>query len=206
MSKNHPLFPISLTTKWQTVCESELSTSLLSWLLESGSLTAKLKAHCRHFRVAVLGQKVEPCHPKEANEAILAGEPVLVREVLLYCDEKPQVFARSLLPLSMLTGEEQRLAHLGEEPLGQVIFNDPSLVRKHIEVSSFNEQSPVVQLCQTLKLPRQQVLWGRRSLFYLHNKPLLVAEVFLPNAFAYAGGIEAESIEAIMMPQQDLAQ
>jgi chorismate--pyruvate lyase len=28
-------------------------------------------------------------------------------------------------------------------------------------------------------------LWGRRSVFIVENKPLMVAEVFLPQAFAY---------------------
>jgi len=34
-------------------------------------------------------------------------------------------------------------------------------------------------------LPSQTELWGRRSTFMLHGKPLMVAEIFLPNAFAY---------------------
>jgi len=40
-------------------------------------------------------------------------------------------------------------------------------------------------LAQQLGLTEQNELWGRRSTFMLHNKALMVAEIFLPNAFAY---------------------
>jgi chorismate--pyruvate lyase len=117
-----------------------------------------------------------------------------VREVILYCDNVPQVFARSLLPLTSLTGKEQALASLGEQPLGQVLFNNASLRRQRLEVSSFNGDSSVAILAKDLfnKSHTQYssellmpMLWGRRSIFMLENKPLMVAEVFLPEAFAY---------------------
>ena len=108
-----------------------------------------------------------------------------MREVLLYCDEVPQVFARSLLPLSSLTGEQQQLAHLGTQSLGQVLFNHPDLVRKKIEVAAFDQQSSVAKIAEHLSLKVLQPMWGRRSVFVLDAKPLMVAEVFLPGAFAY---------------------
>ena len=108
-----------------------------------------------------------------------------MREVLLYCDDIAQVFARSLLPLKSLTGEQQQLAHLGTQSLGQVLFNHPDLLRKKIEVAEFNQQSTVAKIAQHLLFDVVQPMWGRRSVFMLNNKPLMVAEVFLPGAFAY---------------------
>jgi chorismate--pyruvate lyase len=158
---------------------------LQSWLLDPDSLTARLKTHCHQFRVELLGQKIELCQAHEAVAAIPAGEKVLVREVLLYCDDKPQVFARSLLPVSSLTGAEQALTNLGTQSLGQVLFNNPSLERKVIELASFDLNSSVGKLAQDLQLNMTHTLWGRRSVFMLENKPLMVAEVFLPGAFCY---------------------
>ena len=189
MSKQHPLFPITLSGSWQSPSyakqRNEISTTLLNWLLDSGSLTMRLRANCQQFRVELLGQKIQACPDVEANDTIKAGEQVLVREVLLYCDEKPQVFARSLLPLSSLTGAEQALANLGTQSLGQVLFNSPSLERQAIEVAEFDQNSSVAQLAKDLALKVENNLWGRRSIFVLENKPLMVAEVFLPEAFAY---------------------
>lgn len=185
MNHHSLLFPITLKTRWQDTSDICVEEYLLSWLLDPSSLTARLKKHCQKFRVEVLGQQIEPCHHLEANEDIKAGEQVLVREVLLYCDDQPQVFARSLLPLRSLTGTEQKLANLGNESLGQVLFNNPELIRKNIKVSSFEKDSLLQNLIQSLSLKPQPVLWGRRSIFVLHDKPLMVAEVFLPGAFAY---------------------
>lgn len=179
------LFPVTLPNHWQNSDSCSQLENLNSWLLDPNSLTARLKTHCDQFRVELLGQKVERCHPDEAVSTIPAGEEVLVREVLLYCDDKPQVFARSLLPLSSLTGAEQALANLGTKSLGQVLFNNPSLERKAIEVAQFDLHSSVSKLAQQLQLNVTHPLWGRRSIFVLENKPLVVAEVFLPSAFAY---------------------
>jgi chorismate--pyruvate lyase len=187
MKHHSNLFPITLQTLWSSAVNSDdelLYEELRDWLFATGSLTARLKTHCSEFRVEVLGQEIISCSELEANDDIAAGEQVLVREVLLYCDNKPQVFARSLLPLKSLTGEEQNLAQLGEQPLGQVLFNHPDLIRKGIEVACFNQSSSLFTLIKQLGLPIIPV-WGRRSVFVLNNKPIMVAEVFLPESFAY---------------------
>jgi chorismate--pyruvate lyase len=184
------LFPVTLSSHWRDAKDCFLNENLKSWLLDPNSLTARLKSHCHQFRVELLGQRIESCQENEAVLLIPAGEKVLVREVILFCDERPQVFARSLLPLSSLTGAEQALTNLGTQSLGQVLFNNPSLERQTIEVAEFDKGSSVGKLAnqlQSLEKSNNSVeeLWGRRSIFVLENKPLMVAEVFLPGAFAY---------------------
>lgn len=178
-------FPITLTATWLALKDCDFNATLKSWLTDKNSLTARLKENSTSFRVELLGQSIELCTKEEANNAITAGEEVLVREVVLYCDNEPHVFARSLIPLSSLTGEEEALANLGTQPLGQVLFNNPSLSRESIEFACFNEVSSVGKLCSSLDLTVADDLWGRRSIFKLENKPLVVAEVFLPSALAY---------------------
>lgn len=179
------LFPVTLTANWQHLAASEFSQQLGSWLFNPDSLTGRLKSHCRDFRVELLGQEQMPCPENEACEHIRAGELVIVREVLLYCDNVPHVFARSLMPLATLTGDEAFLSELGNQSLGQAIFNSPYLTRGDFSVAAFDASSSVAQLSEQLSLSMQGKLWGRRSIFFLHDKPLAVAEVFLPNAIAY---------------------
>lgn len=194
------LFPVTLSSHWRDAQGCFLPENLKSWLLDPNSLTARLKSHCHQFRVELLGQRIEICQKNEAVDLIPVGDKILVREVLLFCDEKPQVFARSLLPLSSLTGAEQVLANLGTQSLGQVLFNNPSLERQTIEVAEFDTAHPVGKLAKQLQLPSQKSselssspenLWGRRSIFVLENKPLMVAEVFLPGAFAYQQTVDS---------------
>ena len=191
------LFPVTLPSHWQNSDIPGLSEHLKSWLLDPDSLTARLKTHCHQFRVELLGQQVEKCQAHEAVDAIPVGENVLVREVLLYCDDKPQVFARSLLPMSSLTGAEQALANLGTQSLGQVLFNNPSLERKTIEVATFDLNSSVGKLANDLQLNVTHTLWGRRSIFVLENKPLMVAEVFLPDSVAYQTAKSSATISRV---------
>ncbi|WP_284244526.1 chorismate--pyruvate lyase family protein [Thalassotalea insulae] len=181
----HALFPVHIHAAWTDEQLCELSENLRNWLLEPSSLTARLKKHCSVFEVEVLGQQVEICQPDEATDEVPAGQEVLVREVILHCDHRPYVFARSLLPLSSLTGAEKELANLGNQPLGQVIFNHPNLQRKSIQVAEFNRHSSVAHLARHYQLPVIHTMWGRRSVFVIDNKPLIVAEVFLPQSVAY---------------------
>jgi chorismate--pyruvate lyase len=185
MTAQHSLFPVQMTATWQMPSTTIISKTLRDWLLDPGSLTARLKTYSKKFRVEVLGQRIETCSAEEANDDILAGDQVMVREVLLYCDDTPQVFARSLLPLKSLTGEQQQLADLGTQSLGQVLFNHPDLLRKKIEIAEFDAQSTVAEIAEHLSLAVVKPMWGRRSVFMLDAKPLMVAEVFLPGAFAY---------------------
>jgi len=185
MSANHPLFPVTMDAKWLEPSDVEIDSTLMSWLVEPSSLTARLKANAGHFRVSVLGQRIESCREEEASADIKAGEQVLVREVLLYCDDVPHVFARSLLPLNSLTGEQQGLANIGDQSLGQILFNHPNLIRKNIEVASFEQHASLSVLLSSLSMPDERKLWGRRSVFVIDNKPMMVAEVFLPEALAY---------------------
>jgi chorismate--pyruvate lyase len=185
MKQSHPLFPVTMNTSWRSPHGVQLDDNLLNWLLDPSSLTARLTKCCQKFHVELLGQEIQLCSDIEATADITAGEQVLVREVLLFCDDVPQVFARSLLPLKSLTGEEQQLAHLGNQSLGQVLFSKKELRRKCIEISNFSLNSAVYTLAQQLDLTSPTELWGRRSTFILNDKPLIVGEIFLPNAYAY---------------------
>ena len=182
---HHELFPVTLSGSWGSEQSVQLSNTLKDWLIDRNSLTQRLKSQYQHFRVELLGQKIEPCSIDDANGDIKQGQQVLIREVLLVCNDQPHVFARSVLPLSSLTGEQKALASLGNQSLGQVLFNHPHLIRKNIDVASFNRESSVAAIAQYYHQDFKEHLWGRRSTFVIDNKPIIVAEVFLPIAAAY---------------------
>jgi len=149
------------------------------WLLDRGSLTQRLvAASTGQFRVRVLSQTI--AKPRR-SEAQILGIPhqhlAVVREVILYGNDQPWVYARSVLPLSSLTGRLARLRKLDERPLGALLFADPSMRRGKLQLARV--------LPAKVALPRElgifdTPLWGRRSVFYIADKPLLVSEVFLP--------------------------
>lgn len=147
-----------------------------NWLSDAGSLTARLlDASNGNLKVRVLQQSLEV--PKFSERRLLdIGDRrrAMVREVILYGENKPWVYARSILPLTTLRGRLRKLRRLSNKPLGELLFKDPTMRRKPVQVACFDYASGV-----------NNSIWGRRSVFTLDDKPLLVAEVFLPDFNPY---------------------
>jgi chorismate--pyruvate lyase len=147
------------------------------WLLDTGSLTKRLiEASDGQFRVAIQRQALLPTYLSEAK--LLDIDPrqlALVREVILFGREQAWVFARSIIPQNTLTGRLRALKNLDNRPLGQLLFNDPSMRRDPIEVAKVEAQHRFLPK----HLSTQSTHWGRRSRFFLDDKAILVSEVFL---------------------------
>ena len=154
--------------------------SLEAWLCDQDSLTRRLiTASGGDFRVQVIRQGFVRPSRSEQNALALPGRQVaMIREVLLLGRGQPWVYARSVVPLTTLCGRHRFLRHLGSKPLGALLFKDPSMRRGPIEligVTTAEFGIPVLT-----GGGKEDAAWGRRSMFYLEGKPLLVAEFFLP--------------------------
>lgn len=184
------ILPLSIEGDWHTRLEhpsvQSIPPKLSPWLFEQGSLTQKLKKHCQQFRVEVLAKHQRLMTANELLTMKCPQQHIQVREVLLYCDEVPWVYAQTLMPLEQVPQAIEKLISLGEKPLGEVIFNEPGVCRGEIEVAHFAKDAQVCQLADMLQQQIDTGLWGRRSLFSLENYGLLVAEVFLPLSGQYA--------------------
>lgn len=161
-----------------------LPARLRPWLLDRGSLTQRLIAASNgQFRVHVLQQRI--ARPKLSEMRRLnrpCGHLALIREVILYGGDQPWVFARSVLPLSSLTGKLRRLRKFDDRPLGDYLFRNPGLRRGELEITC---QSPGSAILPKEFRKLRGVLWGRRSVFYMGHKPLLISEFFLPTFTPY---------------------
>ena len=153
-----------------------------SWLYDDDSLTARLRAGCpQPFRMELLRQRYTRV---QRNEARVLGMPehryALLREVYLYCGNVRMVYARSVIPLTTLTGSLRKLALLGSRPLGGFLFASPGMRRGEIELAEFVQGNPIFARATENDQSGLEPIWGRRSVFRLGSKPLLVAEIFLP--------------------------
>jgi chorismate--pyruvate lyase len=162
----------------------EPTPALRGWLLHTGSLTRRLQQACAgRFRVRVEMQGWgRPRLDEYRALRLRIGRIALIREVHLLCDERPWIFARTIIPVTTLRGRERRLAYLGNRPLGAVLFADPHMQRGPVQVACIPAGSALFAAAvQGLKRHPQEV-WGRRSVFRLGGKALLVSEFFLlPN-------------------------
>ena len=85
------------------------------------------------------------------------------RKTVLLCEGAPAVLAHSLMPEHAAQSALDQVLELGEQPLGEYLFSQNGLKRGAFQFAQAG-----------------QGYWGRRRLFYLDSKPIMVAEFFLP--------------------------
>jgi len=93
----------------------DLDNNIKSWLLDRNSLTQRIIEHCltqkKEFNVNVLKQQQQIPETEDANLLNMANNvTAYVREVLLNCGETPVVYAKTIIPLTTLTGKQRELA------------------------------------------------------------------------------------------------
>ncbi|CAN0481919.1 unnamed protein product [Discosporangium mesarthrocarpum] len=141
------------------------------WLTHPGSLTHQLKLTSGDdFRVQVLAEG-----ELQLANAVLRGEfgplaadhPFWSRKVLLQGKGQDWVQAHTLLPGHSQLSPLVEVMSLGRKPLGEFLFNHPLLTRSHLHITRSSAG-----------------VWGRKSLFFLYRKPIMVAEFFLGELLA----------------------
>lgn len=155
---------------------------LALWLRDHGSLTQRIQQRCKQFEVRGVRSGLARIALDEA--ALLGVSPqhlAYSREVFLYADESPVVFAHSALARTHLRGTWSVLLTLGNKPLGAVLFAHPLVKRKSPSYKALHNTHPLYRQAAQVLSNSPHRLWARRSLFYLHDAPLLVTEVFLPD-------------------------
>ena len=162
-----------------------IPAKLRPWLMEPRSLSLRLRRACPgRFHLRVHSERWQrPLHDEARALAMPPYEHGFVRHVLLLCRDTPCVFARSIIPPRTLQQTGRRLAALGARPLGRILFSDRTLQRVQVHVCEIEPEHPLFRLAASSLGRQPGAAWARRSLFLLRNCPLLVNEVFLPEAF-----------------------
>ncbi|MGL6262055.1 chorismate lyase [Vibrio sp. WXL103] len=146
-----------------------------AWLTEQGSLSARLERHCRELSLELLQNELtslEQLLPSE--QEYLPSEDYWLRKVILKGDGQPWVLGRTLIPQSSQSSGSYDLANQGSTPLGFTVFRHDTVRRDKLQLAQ-------VDLAD-------QRLFARRSRLWVADKPILVAELFLPSAPIYAQG------------------
>jgi chorismate--pyruvate lyase len=167
---------------WLALRPRASRSGIASWLGERGSLTARLRAHCRQFSLLRLGQCL--ARPRR-DEAPLLGLPrrqqAWTREVVLCADGVPVVYAHSVAHPEVLRGAWRLLERLGSRPVGDAVFARAQTRRGEIRVRRLRARDPLQRAaCAHAGLAPSTRLWARRSAFVHRGQALWVTEVFLP--------------------------
>lgn len=182
------IFPSSACARWVRHANGvNPPPEMRRWLTDRASLTLKLTARSQRFRVQRLRQGRALCLADEcAMIALPRRACVREREVLLRCDERPVVYAHTIVPLNSTASDWPFFGTLGERSLGTTLFGDPRVERGELQFARLQPQHPLVRRAVAaadadgMDMPSRGQLYARRCLFKRKNGLLLVTEVFLP--------------------------
>ena len=138
---------------------------ILGWLLEEGSITKRISSKAV-FRLQLLFDCFGLAGQEEYAFLDLKESPIRIREVRLFGNEKPMVFARSVIPELTSTKGFPGLGSIGSSPLGDLLFQNDVFTQTNRWFAPF---------C----IEKEKVIWGRLTRYEVEAYPLIVMEVFL---------------------------
>ncbi|KFF67075.1 chorismate--pyruvate lyase [Pectobacterium brasiliense] len=153
---------------WFTEPPSVLPEHIGDWLMETGSMTRRLEKYCAQLKIILCSEKfITPQVLGEEREQLPYSERYWLREVVLYGDDRPWLFGRTIVPQQTLDGTDSALTKIGNQPLGRYLFGQKALTRDYIHTGC------------------SEGLWARRSRLCVSGYPLLLTELFLPESPIY---------------------
>jgi len=175
-----------VSIKWKDagfIGNSSITANLRACMLDTGSLIKHLEYYSpERILLTLEAQSWGKPHPDESKILNLRNAGYgLLRETFLTCGDHPWVYARTIIPPQTLMGS-RILAHWGNKPLGNYLFADKLTYRGKIEIAELKTSNAPYSPIYNLAIEEDNTLWGRRSFFYIKNKPLLLTEIFLPEA------------------------
>ncbi len=151
-------------------------------LADNGSLTRRVRNRCSgQFEVQLVDHKtVQPGFQERKLLNLPEAAQALSRQVYLVCDQKPMIFARTLLGLiernRLLT---ERISNLGEQSLGSVLFRDPLAIKQQMHLACLSCSHPFFYPINLSGLSLKDNVWLRRSLYDYEGCDLIVYEAFI---------------------------
>ena len=154
-------------SSWNTyeAIEHELTNAeIKSWLLEQGPITKKIKS-IAEFRLELIQDEFSDATDDEILFLKIDSEEIRIREVILFGNENPMVFARTIIPNTTIEKGLQELGKIGNKPLGDILFEKDIFSKEDIVFATFKDE--------------ESLFWGRKIKYTVKDQPFSVMEVFL---------------------------
>ena len=155
-------------TSWMSDIKSleVQNKEIISWLNEHGSITSRIKSFSS-FRLKLLRDGPGEVNAAEDDLIITNYKENNIREVVLFSDEEPFIYAKSILPLETIRLGLSALGNLNKNPLGDILFSNPEIKKKYMLFAKFESN--------------KRIFYGRKGIYTVKGYPFSVCEIFLIN-------------------------
>ncbi|WP_321408403.1 chorismate--pyruvate lyase family protein [Tolumonas auensis] len=155
---------------WSSASALMLEKKQTDWLLDPGSLTARLQQHTNTLSLQLLTAGWQP-KDRDASR--------LVRQVLLSDGERPWIWGLTQVDACQLQ-KEPELLNWSTQPLGQLLFAEEQSNVRCFDIADFATSAEFCQMLPRWGCIQTRPLWGRRCELQFRSCRLLLTEVFLP--------------------------
>jgi len=155
---------ISSWNSYEAIEHELTNAEIKSWLLEQGPITKRIKS-MKKFRLELIQDELSEVKEDEILFLTTDDESIRVREVILYGNDTPMVFARTIIPNTTINKGLKELGEIGNKPLGDILFEKNIFSEEDIVFATFKDG--------------KSIFWGRKIKYSVKNQPFSVMEVFL---------------------------
>lgn len=135
-----------------------------SWLLEEGPITKRIESN-EKFELKLLRDDLGNVNKLDRSFLGHLNGDMKIREVILYGNQNPRVYAQSIIPVETINKGLSKLGKLGTKPLGDILFEKNIFKKENTVFAKFKD--------------KKNIFWGRKTKYNVKNKPFSVMEVFL---------------------------
>ena len=128
-------------------------------------ITKRIKLS-KKFKLELLRDELDNISQEELLFLKSSSETFRVREVILFGDNAPAVYAKSVIPTLTIDNGLSSLGEIGNAPLGDILFT-PGIFTK------------LEMLCASFLDDDKSIYWGRKIKYSVNSEPISVMEVFL---------------------------
>jgi len=106
------------------------------------------------------------------------AENIFLREVIIFANEAPIMYARTVLPRKYLRGYWNDIKKLNTRSLSRVVYENPSIKRSNFLYLAPSLNNNILKNFGSLKIDGKNLVIGRQSYFEYKRKNILLTEYF----------------------------
>ena len=150
------------------------------WVKNKSSLTDRIKKIANlKIRLVANNYKNKNLLLSEKNFFPLhKAENIFLREVIIFANGVPIMYARTVLPRKYLRGYWNDIKKLNTNSLSRIVYENPSIKRSNFSYLAPSLNNKILKKINSLKIDSKNLVIGRQSYFEYKRKNILLTEYF----------------------------